>query len=114
MTIQNENGAVKSHIAHEQHMNNLIHEKEKRFYLHKKKDCVAYILHTRTLDLLKPFYKNRSTWLTVGDYNGFEALYLKEHNQSAIASDISDPFLKEALLQGFIDEYRKENIYNLE
>jgi SAM-dependent methyltransferase len=110
---QSENLATKSHTAHEDHLKNLIHEKDQRLFTLKNKDCVAFIINTRTLDILSPFLKNKNTWLTIGDYNGFEAKYFKEHNQAVIASDISDVFLQEAKAEGLIDEYRKENVEHL-
>ena len=110
---QTDDNALKSHFAHEQHMINLIHEKDKRLFTLKNKNCIAYLLGIRTLEILKPLYQNKNTWLTIGDYNGFEAKYLKEHNLPVIASDISDTFLKEAKAEGLIDEYRKENVENL-
>ena len=110
---QTENNAIKSHIAHEQHMINLINEKEKRFFTLRNKDCVGYILNIRTLEILKPLLDEKHTWITIGDYNGFEAQYFQEHNQSVIASDISDVFLKEAKAEGLIEEYLKENVEHL-
>lgn len=112
MTQTDEN-ALKSHIAHEQHMINLIHEKDNRLFTLKNKDCLAYLLNIRTLEVLKPLFQKKNTWLTIGDYNGFEAKYLKEHNLPVIASDISDAFLKEAKAEGLIAEYRKENVEHL-
>jgi SAM-dependent methyltransferase len=111
--IQTENGVLKSHFAHEQHIINLINEKDKRFFSLKYKDCVSYLLNIRTLEILSPLLNNKNTWLTIGDYNGFEAQYFKEHHQSVIASDISDIFLKEAKAEGYIEEYRKENVEHL-
>jgi len=105
-----EKGATKSHIAHEQHIIDLIQEVDDPFYLHKNKDCADYLLNIRTLEILKPLLAERNTWLTIGDWNGFEAQYFKEHNQIVTASDISDVFLKEAKADGFIEEYRKENV----
>lgn len=113
MMIQTEKGALKSHIAHEKHMNDLINEKDKRLFLLKNKDCVSYKINIRTLEILKPILKTKNTWLTIGDYNGFEAKYFYEHNQSVIASDISDAFLKEAKAENLIIEYRKENVEHL-
>jgi len=112
--IQTEKGATRSHIAHEANISNLInYEKDTRFFLSKNKDCVGYLINTRTLKILDPLLKNNNTWLTVGDYNGFEAQYFGEHNQTVTASDISDMFLKEAKKEGFIKEYRKENVEQL-
>lgn len=110
---QTEKGALKSHIAHEQHVINLLSEKEKRLLPLKQKDCIAYLINIKTLEILKPLLKSSNSWLTIGDYNGFEAQYFSEHNQVAIASDISDLFLKEAKEANLITEYRKENVENL-
>jgi SAM-dependent methyltransferase len=108
-----EKSALKSHIAHENHMINLINEKDKRLFLLKNKDCVAYFLNVRTLDILNPLFNKNNTWLTIGDFNGFEAKYFKEKNQIVTASDISDAFLKEAKTEGLIDVYSKENVEHL-
>jgi SAM-dependent methyltransferase len=110
---QTDERAIKSHIAHEQHMIDLIHEKDKRLFTLKNKDCIAYLLNVRTLDILKPLLHKKNTWLTIGDYNGFEAKYFQEKGQSVIASDISDVFLKEAKAEGLIEEYKKENVEHL-
>jgi SAM-dependent methyltransferase len=111
--IRAERRAIKSHVAHEQHMINLIHEKDKRLFTLKNKDCIAYLLNIRTLDILEPLLNNKNTWLTIGDYNGFEAKYFQEKGQPVIASDISDVFLKEAKAEGLIEEYKKENVEQL-
>ncbi len=108
-----EKGAEKSHIAHEKHLTDLVHEKDKRFLTMRNKDCVAYKLNTITLDVLKPFLLEENSWLTVGDYLGFEAKYFQEHNQKVIASDISDAFLREAKKEGLIENYSKENVEGL-
>ncbi len=108
-----EKGATKSHIAHEKHLVDLIHEKDKRFFTMQNNDCVAYQLHTITLDALNPFLSKENTWLTVGDYLGFEAKYFQEHNQKVMASDISDAFLSEAKKEGLIENYSKENVEHL-
>jgi len=108
-----EKGAAKSHIAHEKHLADLVHEKDKRFFTMRNKDCVAYKLNTITLEALKPFLSEENSWLTVGDYLGFEAKYFQEHNQNAIASDISDAFLSEAKKEGLIKNYSKQNVESL-
>jgi len=110
MSLQIEKGALKSHVSHERQIINLISEKDKRLFTLKNKDCVAYYLNIRTLEILNPLLNKKNTWLTIGDYNGFEAKYFKEHGQSVIASDISDVILKEAKAENLIDEYRKENV----
>lgn len=105
---------AKSHEAHEKHLDRLIKsEKDLRLIPLKSKDHVEYMVNVRTLDILEPFLKTSHTWLTIGDYNGFEAKYLTERNQKAVASDISDSFLKAAKEEGLILEYSKENVEHL-
>ena len=82
--------------------------------LSKIADPVRSWSFRRPLDILKPLLKQKNTWLTIGDYNGFEAQYFKEHNQSVVASDISDAFLKEAKKEGFIEEFKKLNVEHLD
>ncbi len=110
MSFKTEKGALKSYANHENHMINLIGEKEKRFFLLKNKDCVEYFLNNKSLNILKPLLNKNNTWLTIGDYNGLEAQYFKENNQSVIASDISDIFLKAAKEEKLIDRFSKENV----
>lgn len=110
MGTQIDKGALKSHQAHEQHMLNILNEIDERFFTLRNKDCVEYLMNIRTLEILKPLLKKRNSWLTIGDYYAFEAQYFIEHNQSVVASDLSDVFLKEAKAEGIINEYRKENV----
>ncbi len=112
--ISGDQQSAKSYIAHEEHMKSLIHEKDQRLFLLKNKNCVAYLLSIRTLEILKPLFDSKSTWLTIGDYNGFEAKYLIDHKQHAVASDISDAFLKEAHNEGLIREYLKINVEHID
>jgi len=110
MTEHSETLASKSHLAHENHMKNLAHEKDQRLFVLKNKDCYAYWIHSVTLHLMDPFLNKKNTWLTIGDYNGFEAQYFKEHKQDVVASDIAETFLKEAKEEGLIETYRRENV----
>lgn len=103
----------KSYNAHENHWCNYLHELDERFFLFENKKCIEFILKTQTLDILKPILNQKNKWLTVGDYNGFEAAYLMDHNQDVMASDISDCFLIEAKKAGYIDKCQKENVENL-
>lgn len=58
--------------------------------------------------LLKHF--PRSQWLTVGDGRyGCDAHYLEQSGVKALATDISDVFLKEAAEAGYIKDFGKEN-----
>ena len=110
---QIEKGAAKSHLAHEKHFNDMFADKERILFYLKSKDCVGYKLNVRTLDILNPFLKKCNTWLTIGDYNAFEAQYFSEKKQQVIASDISDIFLIEAKEQGLIENFKKENVEHL-
>ncbi len=114
MPDHSETLASKSHLAHENHMKNLAHEKDQRLFVLRNKDCYAYWIHTVTLHMLDPFLDRENTWLTIGDYNGFEAQYFREHNQKVVASDISDTFLKIANADGLIGEFRKENVERID
>jgi SAM-dependent methyltransferase len=114
MPDHSETRASRSHLAHENHMKNLAHEKDQRLFVLRNKDCYAYWIHTETLHLFRPFLEKQNTWLTIGDYNGFEAQYFRERGQRVVASDISDTFLKEAKEEGLIEEYRKENVERID
>lgn len=103
----------RSYIAHEENWIKSQDDIDNIFFIHKNKNSLEYILKTRTLDILKPILNQKNKWLTVGDYNGFEAAYLMDHNQDVMASDISDCFLIEAKKAGYIDKYQKENVENL-
>ncbi|HWZ23569.1 MAG TPA: methyltransferase domain-containing protein, partial [Cytophagaceae bacterium] len=104
----------KSNIAHVKHNEKLlIKERDTRLFILRNKDNAEYLINKRTLDILEPFLKNKSTWLTVGDYNGFEAKYLTEHNQEVVASDIATDFLKASQEEGFIHTISQENVEKL-
>jgi ubiquinone/menaquinone biosynthesis C-methylase UbiE len=91
----------------------MLKEQEQRTFLHRNKDCVAYIQNIRTLEMLSPIYACQNTWLTIGDYNGFEAIYFKEKGQKVLATDISEAFLKLVKSENLIDEYKVENVEHL-
>lgn len=111
--IQTDKRASMSHDVHEKHIIDFLQERERCFFPLINTDSVSYVLNIRTLKILEPLLKTKNTWLTVGDINGFEAKYFNEHNQNAIASDISDAILKEVKAEGLINEYRKENVEHL-
>jgi hypothetical protein len=109
-----DNNITKSHAAHEAHMqNHFKNNQDLKFFHIQNKDCVSYQLNIRTLKLLSPLWSSKSTWLTVGDYNGLEANYLFEKGLRVTASDISDAYLSEAQKEGLIDDYSKQNVENL-
>ncbi len=103
-------GAIeKSHIAHARHIDRLITEQDSRLAYIRDQNNETYRSNVKTLDLLQPFWRTPGTWLTIADYNGFEANYLLQKQQDATASDISDTFLKEAQKQGGITKFRQLN-----
>ncbi len=108
------NGASLSHQAHEQHLKDLAHEAEKRLFHIKHQDCAQYQLVLQALLQIHPFLSQKSTWLTIGDYNGLEANFLENQGQEVLASDISDTFLKAAHKEGLIQKYSKLNVEKLD
>jgi 2-polyprenyl-3-methyl-5-hydroxy-6-metoxy-1,4-benzoquinol methylase len=96
--------------SQEMNIKNMVGEKEQGFFHIKNQNCAAYKLIIEPLEFLTPFFDSNKTWLTVGDYNGLEANYLLQRNQSVIASDLSDAMLKEAKSEGLIKEYSKQNV----
>jgi len=109
-----ENKSVMSHEAHVRYRQDGHSKGEDGFDAHFNTDCVAYKMRTRTINLLTPLFKEKNNWLTIGDYNGFEAKYLAEHNQQVTASDISDVYLKDAYEQNIIDNYKKINVEQID
>jgi 2-polyprenyl-3-methyl-5-hydroxy-6-metoxy-1,4-benzoquinol methylase len=104
----------KSHAAHEAHMHDHYkNNQEFKFFHIKNKDCVSYQTNIRSLNMLSPFWSTKSSWLTVGDYNGLEANFLFEKGLQATAADISDVYLIEAKEVGLIDNFSKQNVENL-
>ena len=105
-----------SYDAHEIHHqeNFQITNGEDYLFSLKNKDCVAYKIALRSLDIIKPLLKEKNRWLTIGDFTGFEAKYLIEQNQDVTASDLSDVFLKEAHKQKLIEKYAKINVEQIE
>ena len=103
------------HDAHERnHQDSFLKKDNDYFFTLKNKDCVAYKMGLRYLEIIQPLLKESNTWLTIGDCYGFEAKYLIEQNQNAVASNISDMFLKEANEQSLINDYMKINVENID
>lgn len=102
-----------NHQAQEENIKILSVKKEQLLFHIKNKDCAAYLLTAAPLIYLDPFLGSRKTWLTVGDYNGFEANYLLEKGQQVTASDISDAMLHEAKAEGLIKDFSKQNVEQL-
>lgn len=108
------NGIELSYQAHKDNLKNKIAEINDRLFCIKNNDCIGYQITKRTLDITQPFQKERKSWLTIGDYNGLEANYLLKSNQNAVASDITDIFLREAANEGLIKEYKIVNVEEID
>lgn len=102
-----------NHQAQEDNIKILAAKKEELFFHIKNPDCAAYRLNAVPLKYLDPFLDRNKIWLTVGDYNGFEANYLLQRGQQVTASDISDAVLREANAEGLIKDYSKQNVERL-
>jgi ubiquinone/menaquinone biosynthesis C-methylase UbiE len=108
------NNVANSYATHEQIILDRFNtQKEETISLLQRKDHLSYWIHSRIHAIVNPLLKEKHTWLTVGDFYGQEASYLKKHNQSVIASDLSDIYLKELKSLNLIDECRSENAEHL-
>ncbi|MCL6495145.1 MAG: methyltransferase domain-containing protein [Ignavibacterium sp.] len=98
-----------SYSDHEKHIINIfnkeVEERFKPFYQNDEQNRKLL----SPFEVLNPFLEIKNSWLTIGDYTGFEANYLLKHNQDATASDISDAFLAEANKRNLIEKYLKIN-----
>ena len=90
--IEKEKKSARSYDAHEQHIQAIFNKGEDRLFILRNKNCVAYMMGVRPLEILSPLLKEKNKWLTIGDHTGFEAKYLAEQNQDATASDLSDVY----------------------
>jgi len=112
--IRKETQSTHSHDAHEQHHIDSFQKGEDHFFIHRNKDCVEYKILLHQLEILRPLFKEKNKWLTIGDYSGLEAKYLTEQSQDVTASDISDIYLEAAYKQNFIKKYAKINVEQIE
>jgi len=64
-------------------------------HIEKLPDCICTNKSSILNQAINHLLETRNSWLTVGDMVGSEAYYLKSHNQHAIASDLSDRFLRD-------------------
>ena len=87
-------------------------KEERQGKLWLETDTVDAWRHARMYAALDPLLAHdpEAVWLTVGDGRyGKDAHYILEKGCQALASDISDDLLKEAVHCGFIPRYRREN-----
>lgn len=79
-------------------------------------DSVDLWRHMRMLEVLNPFLELdlNANWVTVGDGRyGTAAIYINKRGGLALATDIDDTLLVEAVKNGMINDYRKENAESL-
>lgn len=72
--------------------------------------------HARMYETLRPILDScpGSRWLTVGDGRyGSDASFLAKQGMQALATDIGDTLLKEAMIAGRISAFRRENAESL-
>lgn len=103
-------GATRSYEAHTSHHEKNYVQRLDYLYATRNPGSLAHKMLSRTLSILHPLLKERHNWLTIGDFTGFEAKYLTDHNQKSVASDISDVYLKDAYQQNLIEAYSKVNV----
>lgn len=103
-----------SYSAHKKQTESLLDEKEERLFTMKNNDCVAYKLNERTLNVTKPFLQTKNTWLTIGDYVGYEASYFLKNNQDVTASNLSDVFLRESAKENLIGKFEAVNVEKIQ
>jgi len=102
-----------NHEAQEANISDVIAKQKNLFYHIEHRDCVSYKITAEPLKYLAPFFDSTKKWLTVGDYNGFEANYLLQKGQQVTASDISDVVLNKAHSAGLIKKFSKQNVERL-
>lgn len=109
----------KSYLAHQEHYDRAAESsasEQANCRNWMRTDTVDYWRHERFYRLLDPFLRAYpgARWLTVGDGKyGRDAHYIETHGGRAVATDISNRFLREAQACGFIREGRAENAESL-
>lgn len=79
-----------------------------------EKNSLANWLQDIFFDCLSPLlHKKNTKWLTVGDAYGFDAQYILNSKNQALATDLNTKFLNIALEQGIISECKAENAEQL-
>ncbi len=76
-------------------------------------NSVAYHFAMEPFTSIDFLFDASYTWLTVGDYNGYEANFLERKEQDVIASDVSDRLLKEAKERKFITKFSEQNVEHI-
>ena len=81
-----------------------------------REDTVDAWRHRRMHEFLSPLLEawKGAHWITVGDGRyGSEARHIEQHGSRAVATDISDTLLEEAVRKGYITECSRQNAESL-
>jgi len=106
--------AEQSYSHHEKHYEQYEQgeEKMRRARSWQQTDSVDAWCRQRLIGAIDPVLRSflDARWLTVGDGRyGSDAHYIESRGSSALATDISDVLLKQAVKEGYIKAGRKEN-----
>jgi hypothetical protein len=112
--MREDKNAMWSYEAHMSHHKK--HFEEGLDYLYALRNPKSLERRTlcRVYDVFHSLLKESCSWLTIGDFTGVEAMYLTEQSQKAMASDISDVYIKEAHRLKLIDAYDRINVEQIE
>ena len=112
--IKHEKKSRRSYEAHTAHHEENFARGGDHLYAMTHPESLSHKMLYRILDSFHPLLSESCSWLTIGDFTGVEAMYLTEQGQKAMASDISDVFLKEAHRSKLIDAYDRINVEQIE
>ena len=108
--FRREEYSARSYVAHAAHHEANFAKGEDHLYAMTHPDSLSHKILCRIYDVFHSLLKESCSWLTIGDFTGVEAMYLAEKGQDAMASDISDVFLKEAYRLRLIGAYDCINV----
>jgi 2-polyprenyl-3-methyl-5-hydroxy-6-metoxy-1,4-benzoquinol methylase len=108
------NVSFEAHEAHIKELASEIRQAVGKFQHIKKTGSAAYSILTASLKAIAPLLREKNSWLTVGDNDGFEAIFLARNNQTAHASDISDTLLQETEKEGLLSAHSRQNVEHIQ
>ena len=112
--MREDNNAMWSYEVHMSHHKKHFEEGQDYLYALRNPKSLARRTLCRVYDVFHSLLKESCSWLTIGDFTGVEAMYLTEQGQKAMASDISDVYIKEAHRLKLIDAYDRINVEQIE
>lgn len=112
--MREDKNAMWSYEAHMSHHKKHFEEGLDYLYALRNPKSLARRTLCRVYDVFHSLLKESCSWLTIGDFTGVEAMYLTEQGQKAMASDISDVYIKEAHRLKLIDAYDRINVEQIE